>query len=531
MPDGGTIDPRDNSSRVTSLNVKTTSAQRADISRQEPDKDPFATGATIGGSNSPIPTPYSMPLLANVFEKSNTLRQCIDAMVTNVTSFGQRVVSVADGYPTNESEEQRLRAFMHSANVDQSLREVLAKVYFDYEKYGFAFLEVIRNRAGGVSLVKYCPAFYTRLLPKDDNVKEVRLRVDRGDGPVTIVERKRFRRYVQVIGNSKVYFKEFGDPRSLNYETGDFETRGKRVREAKKATEILHFRQHSEDPYGVPRWIAQLPAILGSRESEEVNLKYFEDNTIPPAIMSISGGRLTAESFRELKRILQDEGLGRDRQNKILLIEAVAETSGIDDKGNVRVQIDKLADSRQGDGLFKDYDEANQMKIRSAFRLPPVILGQSQDTTFATANVSALLAESQVFAPERRILDERINKLLINHPQGLGLTSVRMESKGPSITDPEAVIKSLTALNVMGAITPREAQETANEALQLKIDPYPEQGEEGYDEWMDAPIAFALRNTRKDEKTHLEQGQKTQKVKDTEKEGDVSFDRPEHGQE
>ena len=306
-------------------------------------------------------------------------------------------------------------------------------------------------------------------------------------------------------------------------DTGKFDS----VPKAQLATEVIHLRQHSPDPYGVPRWINQLPSVLGSRESEECNLRYFEDNTVPPMILSVSGGRLTKQSYSEMRQLLQQQGVGKERQHKIMLIEAVPEREGLDDKGSVSVRIDKLTDSRQSDGLFKEYDEGNQAKIRSSFRLPPVAIGLSQDTTFATARVSAFVAESQVYRPARDALDEVLNKRIVQHEQGLGLQTVKIASRVPSITDPESLIKSLTALNVMGALTPRTANETANRILQIELPEYPKVGEEGYEEWMDKPILFVTRGV----KSQDGQESKDEGVKDVEKDGGVGVKQPEHGNE
>ena len=53
------------------------------------------------------------------------------------------------------------------------------------------------------------------------------------------------------------------------------------------ATEILHFRVHNpRSAYGVPRWIGNLLAVLGSRQAEEVNFLYFENKSVPPLARS-----------------------------------------------------------------------------------------------------------------------------------------------------------------------------------------------------------------------------------------------------
>lgn len=518
--------------RVTTLS---STRHRADISRQV-DTD---NAISAVGSNAPITPPYDIASLVMTYDQSNMLRQCVQAYVTNIAMNGWEIVAASEDTPIDNDERLELQSFIDSPNSDESLMTIHAREVEDYEKLGFSYLEVIRDRTNRVSILRHAKATTIRVCPRNPEPVAVKYDVQRGKRTAFVTELRTFRLYVQQVGGKMTYFKEFGDPRKLNYETGKFEDANNPVPAGKEATELIHFKQNSEDVYGVPRWINQLPSILGSREAEEVNLRYFEDNTVPPMILSVSGGRLTGESFREMKKLLNAEGLGKERQNRILLIEAVPERESLDDKGSVQLKVDKLTDARPSDGLFKDYDESNQAKIRSSFRLPPVAVGLSQDVTFATANVSAFIAETQVYAPSRAAFDEVYNKRFVNHPLGLGLTTVSLRSKAPSITNPEMLIKSLTALNVMGAVTPRTALLAANKILQVELPAYPEKGEEGYEDWMDKPIQFSLKgasgNTGIDPagagNTHDSQSQKDAATKQLEAGGDVSLQSPENGQQ
>lgn len=522
------VQPAQVNARVTSLS---STRHRADITRQV-DVD-YSQGAL--GTNSPITPPYDTLSLVATYDQSNMLRQCVAAYVTNIALNGWEIVAASEDTAIDENERLELQSFIDSANSDESLTTLHSKVVEDYEKVGYGFVEVIRDRTARVSVLRHAKASLIGVCPRNQEPVSVRYDVARGKRTSFVTELKTFRIYVQVVGGRRTYFKEFGDPRKLHSRDGTFDSKETPVTPEYEATELIHFRQNSEDVYGVPRWINQLPSILGSREAEEVNLRYFEDNTVPPMILSVAGGRLTGESFRELKQLLQQKGIGKERQNQIMLIEAVPERESLDDKGSVQLRVDKLTDTRPSDGLFKEYDESNQAKIRSSFRLPPVAVGLSQDVTFATANVSAFIAETQVYAPNRATHDEIYNKRLVNSPRGLGLKTVCLRSRAPAITNPETLIKSLTALNVMGAVTPRKALEAANKILQIEMPLYPEKGEDGYEEWMDRPIIFSTAKTGTDPNgagnTHEGQAQKDAATKALEGEGDVAPASPENGQQ
>lgn len=467
--------------------------ERADnsTSRQLSFQDEFAMLSGINGAQIVLPTPYNVQVLFSLIEQSNMLRQCIDAFVTNTVLTGWEVDPSIRDRKTDNGERNELQSFIEHANSEESLATVMEKTIRDRESVGFGFLEIIRDAVGDISLLRNAPALYTRLCPKHPQEVLVEYDVARGRRIATVREYRLFRRYMQIVAGRQVWFKEFGDPRKMDYRNGAFE--GESGYDPRyQATEIFHFKNPSNEPYGVPRWINQLPSIIGSREAEEVNMRYFKDNTVPPMMLTVSNGRLTQQSYRELTRAINEDGIGSERQNKILLIEAIGEGDSMDGKtGNVDLKIEKLTDARQSDGLFNTYDAANMNKVRSSFRLPPVIVGMSQDVNFATANVSAFIAESQVFAPERSKIDEILNKIIVNGRTGLGLLTVKLTSRIPTITSPDMVIKSMTMLNVMGAMTPRSAQSMANKMLQIEMTPYPEKGQDGYEDWMDRPIVFA----------------------------------------
>jgi PBSX family phage portal protein len=519
----------------TEARVSVFQVDRADTSRQMVTEDEFGTSEIL--NKLVVAPPYNPKALYYIIERSNMVPQCIDAMVTNVAGYGWEIVPQVEGGEIDATERDILLSFIDAANSQESLTTVHSKLVRDRESLGWTFLEVIRDRMRRISIIRHAKGGDIRLAYKEEAPTAVKYDVVRGPRTQTVTEMRRFRKYVQQVGGQTVYFKEFGDPRRMSYKTGNYEGEQEQtVSTDTEATELIHVRLDSPDAYGVPRWINQLPSILGSREAEEVNLRYFEDNTIPPLMITVAGGRLTSQSFNELQRILQREGIGKDRQNRIMLIEAVPERESLDDKGSVQLKVDKLASERPSDGLFKDYDESNQAKIRSSFRLPPVIVGLSQDVTFATANVSAFIAEIQVFSPERRQYDEIYNKTIVTGSMGLGLKTCMLRSKAPQITNPEMLIKALTALNVMGAVTPRTAVEVANRVMQTNLPQYPEEGEEGYEEWMDQPMPITSKEAGAGARqapgnTQDEQRGKSQGVKDIEDDGDVGPSSPENGQQ
>lgn len=474
-----------------------------------------------------LPTPYNLLDLARIIEESNSLRPCIEAYTVNTVQTGWEVEATVRGGKSKPDEEMELQSFIDHSNSDESLSAVLTQVIDDRESFGFGFMEGIRDASGLLSLVRHAPAIITRLCPKHEEEVLVEYTIQRGRRVSHVKELKKFRRFVQLVGGRVVYFKEWGDPRRLDRVSGAFEGE-EQYKPGRDATELLHFKLLSREPYGVPRWVTQLPSIIGSREAEEVNMRYFKENTVPPMLLTVSGGRLTQHSFEELTRALTSDGIGASRQNKIMLIEATGDSDSLDKNGTpVKLAVEKLTDARQSDSLFDGYDKSNQSKIRMAWRLPGVVLGQGSDENYANAQVSIFMADAQVFGPARVEIEETLNKKVVNAQNGLNLRTVKLTSRVPAISSPETTMKSLTALNVMGAVTPRSAQRVANSVLQMELPPYPEKGAAGYEEWMDRPLVL----TKGASKTHEEQQSKTAAIKDTEETGNPGFQRPENGSE
>lgn len=532
---GGSVD-----ARATMIQVN-----RADhsTSNQTTYSDEFDNIAQLG--NLILPTPYDLFTMFNLIERSNMLKQCIEAIVVNTVMTGWEIGKISRDIDIDEQERDELQSFIDFANSEQSLSTVMSLAVRDRESVGFGFIEVIRDASGRISLLRHAPAYRTRLSLRNQDEVLVKYDVPRGKRLVVVKEFRKFRRFLQIVNGKITWFKEYGDPRGLNAVTGRFDTDDGYTPDS-PATEIYHMKNPSNEYYGTPRWINQLPSIIGSREAEEVNMRYFEDNTVPPMMLTVAGGRLTAASFKNLNDMINNSATtGRERQNKIMLVEAVGEGDSLDGKGTpVTLKVEKMTDARQSDELFKGYDESNQAKVRSSFRIPAVAVGMANEHNFATANVAMFAAETQVFGPLRVLDDEGLNNKLVTGRAGLRLKTCKLVSRTPAITSPEMMMKSLTALNVMGAVTPRGAQLAANQMMQIELNQYPKKDEDGYEDWMDRPMPLTTARGNPDDaldpnspeyvkpataNTDKMQNQKDPATKALEKGGDVGMKSPENG--
>lgn len=458
------------------------------------EEDPFATFYEGGEVLEP---PYDLRVLTLLPEYSNILPQCIAAMEVNVDGFGftfepaEGVKPGLDGqYPSEvEEERRRLRNFFNYCNPFESFIKIRRKTRWDLETTGNGYWEILRNGKGEIAGIEHLESYTMRLTPLDKEPTNIVLRIKTDDNNYEeIPHRKRFRRFVQIRDGKKVYFKEFGDPRLIDARTGRVLTK----EEAQKsdvvlATEVIHFKIYCpRSPYGVPRWIGNILAVRGSRQAEEVNYEYFDNKAVPPLAVLVSG-RLAAQSVKRIEDHVQNNIKGRKGFHKILVIEAETTPNPMAPAGQkAGIEIKELTSAQQKDALFLQYDEKNQEKVRSAFRLPPIFVGRTTDYTRATAEESSQVAEEQVFGPERADFDFTINRILL--PE-MGIRFWQFKSLAATIDTAQEMTNMLSTF-VKSGMTVYEARRMMEEILNKEL-PDPD----GAD-WLQEPLDVYLAKLR-----------------------------------
>lgn len=460
--------------------------------------------------------PYDPATLCRVFENSDTLPTNVQAYQTNVESFGHRLDPVVDpkaddafeevfnamwieGFaqsggkafasPTDAEvlaridllrdelriEKFRGNAFFGACCADESFVSLRQRTRQDLEVTGNAYWEVIRDAEHRPAQFVLLGSVTMRLTRRDKKLVDVEEQVKAS--PLTLepkVFRRRFRRFVQIItSGERTYFKEYGDPRVVSPETGKFYETVEEMQEAEAdpelqdANEVLHFRiSFPNTPYGVPRWIGNLLAVLGNRQASEVNFSYFDNKTVPPLVITVSGGRVSQSTRDKLQSFVRDELKGRQNFHKILIIEGVpfdsggANPPGMD--GRMRIDIKPLTDAQNKDALFLGYDERNMDKVGMSFRNPRLLRGDARDFNRATARAVLKFSEQQVYGPLRDEFDWTINRKIM---LPLGIKLHKFRSNGPSIRDPEQLSKMIKEMRDADGLTPRDVRDLAGELL------------------------------------------------------------------
>ena len=477
----------------------------------EIEDDPFVQLdiQTLGEQNQIIDPTYHPVTLSALAHQNNTLLQAIAAMEINIDGTGYEIQR-KDGEDMSEEDEKKtakFKEFFDEPYPGQSFTTIRRKLRRDLEACGNAFIEVIRNQKGEITFMRHIEAKMMRML-RLDQPRPVTRKLIRGGKEITMKIMDRRRRYVQVVGNSKVhFFKEFGEEGVLDAITGMWEgdpTAGSQgsilgsgpndpkrdpqdeekiftsqVPPGNRATEILHFTAIPDvlTPYGVPRWINNLPSVLGSRKAEEFNLEFFDHGGLPPAMILIMGGQLSKESMDNLTAYLSGKAAIKQRG---IIAEIFAASGDLGSAGNVKVSVERFGDERQKDSMFQTYDDRCAEHVRIAFRLPPMFLGLSEAYNFATAYTAYMIAEAQVFAPERREFDELINLYIMKEldandeymfrSRGLNVVDVEQKLKGLELSkdymNPTSFIASMNEI-VRSDFVPKEGID--DEQLEMRV--------------------------------------------------------------
>lgn len=474
------------------------------------EEDPFQG---LYGKGSVIEPPYDLRVLTILPEYSNILPQCIAAMETNIDGFGFTLEPVEGVEPEDDrfpdevmAERRRVMNFFKYCNPEESFTKIRRKTRQDIETTGNGYWEILRNGKGEIAGIEHLESYTMRLTPLDKEPTDIVLLVKTEDNNYEeIHHRKRFRRYVQIRDGQTVYFKEFGDPRLICAKTGEVLTE----EEAKKpdvvlATEVIHFKIYSpRTPYGIPRWIGTILSVRGSRQAEEINYEYFDNKAVPPLAVLVSG-RLAKDSVKRIEDYIENNLKGRQGFHKILVVEAETIPNPMAPAGQkAGIEIKPLTDAQQKDALFVVYDEKNQEKVRSSFRLPPIYVGKTTDYTRATAEESKRVAEEQVFSPEREDFDFMINRLLF---PAMGVKYWKFKSLAPKADNAKDMTDMLNVFTKAG-MTTREARQMMEEILNKELfDPQNA-------DWLDEPLEIYLTKMRTNQAERMEPEDEAQAIK------------------
>lgn len=412
--------------------------------------------------------PYNIKQLMGLCHNNNTLGPCIQAMVTNVHGTGYSIEpeEEMEGSDTEDTRIKEIEAFFTEPYPGLSWTTVRKKIGNHVEKTGVGYLEIIKNLEGQMVFARPVDPKLMRLVELGDPV-EVPMEVTRAGTTFTAIVARRFRRFVQLLGQKKIFFKEYGCPHHLNKKTGEWETKENPIKPEDRSSDIVYFtkEEDSETPYGVPAWVAQIPSVLGSRKAEEQNLGYFDNGGVPPMIIFVQGGKMAEQAKKDLNKYMKGNP-GDKHEVPVVEIWGGGSTDGKSNR--VDVKIERFGSERQNDSMFEQYDEKCEMRIRRSWRLPSIFTGNVATYTFATAYASYTVAEAQIFKPEREEFDEIINNTIMVELSADGYV---YRSKALTVNDIQHQLRALELAWKTGAIDAAQFIEILNDLCNVGLTP------------------------------------------------------------
>jgi PBSX family phage portal protein len=354
---------------------------------------------------------------------------------------------------------------------------------YDIEGHGWGAWEMLNDGLGRLKRLNYIPGYTVRPL-KDEGELVDTVEPD----PITplsegreVTVPQRFRRFVQIVGSQKVYYKSPGDPRIVSRTTGKIYDSLQAMRkpadaddpgegkDAVDANELIYYSLHDpRTPCPPPRWIGNLLAVLGVREADETNYFYLDASAIPPGILFVAGGKVPRDMKDRLEGRLTSEFAGAENRHKILVVEA----HPMKLKGEERtllpsMEFESLREAQQTDATFTKYDERSADRIGASFRLPPMLRGYTpKDLNRATAIAALGFAEGQVFGPEREDMDWTINKYILPR---IGVKLHAFKSNSPPTRSPEEIAELIRVSAPHGGILPYEIRNLIGESLNTPL--------------------------------------------------------------
>lgn len=253
--------------------------------------------------------------LAEIKRKSPTHRAILGQK--KILSIGQEF----------HSESENLVRFIENVNIDESLREVYARVIDDYYAFGNCYLQIVRHK-GGINLY---------------HIDATKCRVSKDQ------------EYIYIHPDWSQY-------QSTKKDTVIIPVYPK----FEKNTAIIHFKDYEPtfNYYGLPDFCAALEWIGIDNHLQKYNLTKFENNFTPSCIVEINGDMGEAEA-EELVKEAQQKWTGEGNNSKILFLVKNGDTAP--------ANITMLNDS--SDGSFMDLQRLTSQNIITAHRWQPAMSG------------------------------------------------------------------------------------------------------------------------------------------------------------
>lgn len=361
-------------------------------------------------------TPNNYTDLLNLMSYNGYHARCIKAKATMTAGLGYEIVNHINPSAGRDADYNKLKEFIESqiGYSGQLFTETLSNFQTDYEIFGNAYFEIVRNVKGEVAELYHLPS-------KDIKVKLVGKDIH----------------LLQEINVNKVEFTPYG----------------KRV-EGKN--EYISAKNYSPNSYyyGVPDYLGAIGAIVQDKLSSDYNTYKFLNKSIPESIIIVKGMELSAEARDSIKTFFEQQYKGVNNTARSLILH-------IDSQNGQDCSIDvKPIDTSNKEGAYRGLRTDLRDEIISTHGVPKRILG------IATAGSLGGTGEGKnqlkifqdcIIEPRQKKLEYLLNNKIVK--EGLNINDWEIQLNRLYVEDATGDANYYTALINAGVLSPDEARD------------------------------------------------------------------------
>lgn len=327
-------------------------------------------------TNGLVPPPYDPKTLLTLYESNSTFWRCVHQLAIDTAGLGWSL-QLREDKTESKQEFDRISEFLDMPNPDrQPLRKIFKQLLIDWGVMGWFGLEVARNNRQDVAEIYHVPGH-------------------------TIKVHNSNKKYCQIRGTKKVWFKKYGSEMNISSKTGK-----EVASRADSANELIFHKNYypRSDFYGAPNILSAIGDLMGLIGLRDYNLAFFENYGIPAALIVLEG-EWEEGSEKQVTDFLNTEIKGTENAHKSLVAKQ---------PDNCKFQYHKLGVEVK-EASFKLYEKTRQENILVAYSMPPERVGIR-----VTGKLGGNVAEeaTQIYVqgvvePLQMDLEEVVNDMLL----------------------------------------------------------------------------------------------------------------------
>jgi len=376
--------------------------------------------------NDLVPYPFEASNLLTLKDNCAYFDACIKQIAKDVVGQGW-TLELREGKKESNQEKERILEFIETCggDRDETFEQTLERAIIDWGLIGWWAWEVGRSETGkNKGLVNgfwHVPA-------------------------QTVYVHKKHKKYAQVRGDKKVWFKRFGEPDDIELHTGkEWEAPEDKNEEPKeKANELIFFRNYypQSDYYGAPNILSSIGAVMGLIGVRDYNLSFFENYGIPAAIIILKG-RWSKQTAKQISDFLDVEIKGSENAHKTMCIHPSKDSI---------FEIHELG-AQAKEASFKIYQKGLRDEILSEYKMPPYRIGIAETGSLggSTAGESTKIYAGSVVTPLEETVEWLVTKKIFQ--EGLKCENYEFQLKELDLRDLDAEAARDAIYFGLGALT------------------------------------------------------------------------------